>query len=106
MAFTEAQKLSICKILGVNSIELGVQLSAYSEHITAAVETAVIAEIARWDAGAGTNFVAVRPNTANEGADMDPERAKYDIRKNIGLFLLFPESVWGGSVDSFTIQRG
>lgn len=106
MAFTAEEKLSICKILGVNSIELGVQLATYSEHITSDVESAVNNELDRWTAGAGSKFVRVKPFGQNEGTDFDPEDEKRDIKKNIGLFLFFPESVWGSGLDSFQIHRG
>lgn len=110
MAFTAEQKISICKILGVNGMDLDVRLSYYATYITAAVETAVIAEIARWTAGAGTDFVAVEPKEKNFGARIDPELEKTDIRKNLGLMLycsdLIGSSNGGGSLDSFEVERG
>lgn len=96
-------------ILGVNSMELDARLSYYAPEITTAVETQVIAEIARWTGGAGADFVAIEPNTKNFGAKIDPELEKQDIRKNIGLMVYCSDLIGsssGGSADSFTITRG
>lgn len=87
MAFTATQFLSIVKITGVDAITLQNVLDYYATDITSNVETAVIAEILRWDAGAGADFVSVEPNLKNFGARIEPERAKNDIRKNIANML-------------------
>ena len=88
MAFTETEKLKIAKILGTNYVEVNDQIFNLGETwITATVETQVRAEITRWDAGAGTDFVSVEPNAANYGARIDPELEKEDIRRNIANLL-------------------
>lgn len=108
MAFSPESKLSICKILGVNPIDLDVHLAAYADSITSVIETAVQDEIDRWDKGIGTKFMSVEPNTKNFGAKLDPEAAKNDVRQNIRSLLIIPESMGtsSGSSDSFEIARG
>ncbi len=87
MSFTATQFNSIVKITGVDAITLQSVLDYYDVQITSDVETDVIAEIDRWDSSIGADFVSVEPNVKNFGARIDPERAKNDIRKNIGNLL-------------------
>ena len=90
MAFTEVQKLSICKILGIDSITLQDRLDFYSTKITAAVETAVIDEITRWETS-GVQFVKLRATESNKGVETDSENAKADIKKNIAVLLFLTD---------------
>jgi hypothetical protein len=91
MAFTETQKLTICKIVGLDADALDFQLLMYSESVTSGVETQVIAELTRWDL-VDEKFTKIRPNATNYGADVDPERNKSDIRKNIRTLLFLPQA--------------
>lgn len=94
MAFTEAEKLKIAKILGTDYIEVNDQIfNLGTDWITAEVETQVRAEITRWDAGIGTDFVSIEPNTANYGARIDPNLEKDDIRSNIANLLYLTDYV-------------
>ena len=95
MALTEAQKLNVGKILGIKSYVLDAQLAYYATYITAAVETQVAVELARWDT-AGIDFVSVEPREANFGARINPEQTKNDIRKNLATLLYCQELVNGG----------
>jgi hypothetical protein len=88
MALTETEKLKLAQILGVNYIEVNDQIfNLGSSYITPEVETLLRAELTRWNAGAGNEFVSVEPNTANYGAKIDPDLEKADIRKNIANLL-------------------
>lgn len=96
MALTEAQKLKLAQILGVDYITVNDQIfNLGTAYITAEVETQLIAQITRWDAGAGTDFVSVEPNTANFGARIDPNLEKADIRKNIANLLYLRDYMSG-----------
>ena len=108
MAFTEAEKLSICKILGINSIALDAKLDYYSAYITAEVETAVRTELTRWTTGGiGDDFVSIRPMTTNRGVLLDAENAKRDVRQNIARMLFFDDSEYGtSSDDQIEVVRG
>src|SRR5947209_14787712 len=107
MAFTEPQKLSICKILGVNVLKLNAQLTFFGPDITAEIETEVVSEIARWNGGIGTKFTSVEPNSANFGAKIDPDHAKDDVRANIATLLFFEPSDLGTTFnETFEIERG
>lgn len=97
MALTESQKLKLAQILGVDYIEVNDQVfNLGSAWITAEVETQLQAQIDRWDAGVGTNFVKVEPNATNKGVSIDPEREKSDIRKNIANLLYLKSYRTGG----------
>jgi len=104
MAFSATNKLKICKILGVNSTKLNERLEYFAAYINAEVETQVVAEIERWDDGAGTKFIWAEPNVKNFGGGFDPEREKRDIRNNIAILLFFEELI--GNSESFVIERG
>jgi hypothetical protein len=88
MALTETQKLKLAQILGTDYITVNDQIfNLGTAYITAEVETQLIAQITRWDAGAGTDFVSVEPNTANYGARINPDLEKADIKRNIANLL-------------------
>ncbi|CAN5508462.1 hypothetical protein BH10ACI2_BH10ACI2_04290 [soil metagenome] len=108
MAFEASDKRKICRIVGVNAVELDAQLVYWGTHIDSGVEQDVLAEIERWEGGIGTKFVSVSPNPKNFGAKIDPEEKKRDVRDNIRVMLGFPLDGDGGgsSGDSFTIARG
>lgn len=104
MALSEAQKLKLAQILGVDYIEVNDQIfNLGSTWITAEVETRLLAEIDRWDAGAGTNFVAVEPNAANKGVSIDPKRERADIRRNIANLLYLKDYPGAGGT---RLRRG
>ena len=88
MALTETQKLKLAQILGVDYIEVNDQIfNLGASYITPAVESLLLEQIDRWEAGAGSDFVAIEPNTANFGAKIDPNLEKADIRRNIANLL-------------------
>ena len=96
MSFTDSQKLSIARILGITPTLLDAQITSLGASLTAAKETAVIAEIARWTDGAGTNFTRIHPKEKNFGAEINPESAKKDIRANIALILEWQSVIESG----------
>jgi hypothetical protein len=99
MALTEANKLKLAQILGVDYITVNDQIfNLGATYITAEVETLLLAQITRWDAGAGTDFVAIEPNTANYGARINPEAEKDDIRKNIANLLYLTDYLNTGGI--------
>jgi len=84
VTLTESEKLKIAEILGVNYIEVNDQIFNLGEAcITPTVEAGVRADIARWNAGVGADFVIIESSPANFGASINPEREKNDIRKSI-----------------------
>lgn len=96
MALTETEKLKLAQILQVDYIEVNDQIfNLGATWITPAVEEQLRAQIERWDAGIGTDFVSVEPNTANFGARINPDLEKADIRRSIAN-LLYLKSYAGG----------
>jgi hypothetical protein len=88
MALSESQKLKLAQILGVDYIEVNDQIfNLGPTWITSAVEDELQVQIDRWDAGVGTDFVSVEPNSSNFGARIDPNLEKADIRRNIANLL-------------------
>lgn len=108
MAFNEVNKLKICRILQITGLKFDQIIIRWGHLITAQIETDVVAEIARWEAGAGTDFTSVEPGVKNFGASIDPELERDDIRKNIATMLFVPElaSAAGAASESFEIERG
>lgn len=99
MALTESTKLKLAQILGMDYITVNDQIfNLGSVYITPAVEDLLQEQIDRWDAGVGTDFVSIEPNTANYGARIEPELEKKDIRRNIANLLYLTESMNGGGV--------
>lgn len=106
MAFTEAEKLKVAMILNTDYVTINDQIYDLGvTYITAEVETLVRAQITRWDAGAGSDFVSVVPNTANYGAQIDPELEKADIRRNL-TNLLYLTDLLGGNSSQVRLVRG
>lgn len=103
MAFTNSQKVKLCKILGINAIQLDVQLAAYALSITAEMEADVIAEIARWEAGAGKR-VWFEATESNEGFNMSGDITGGDPKFNIETLLFFEHSSASGT--EFELVRG
>lgn len=107
MALTEAQKLKIAKILNTDYVTVNDKIfDLGTTYITPEVETQVIAELARWDAGVGTDFVSVEPNTANYGARIDPELEKGDIRRNLINLLYLQDLLGRTSTSQKSLVRG
>lgn len=88
MAFTEAQKLDIGGVLGIDQIVLQRQLDAYATNITEAVEERVIELIASHKAVAD-NYVRFTPTESNEGFNLNPTEQKTSIRNEIAQLLFF-----------------
>lgn len=86
MAFTAAQMRTLSTILQLTPIELEHHLLYFP--YDADTETAVETELTRWTT-AGVDFVKVHPREKNFGAEIDPEREKRDIRRNIAVLLEF-----------------
>ncbi|TXH45712.1 MAG: hypothetical protein E6Q97_30965 [Desulfurellales bacterium] len=100
MALTEAQLLTVAKIVAVTVVDIEDQIEWLGAgYATSAWQTAVEAEITRWTT-AGVDFVAIEPKEKNFGAKIDPTHAKNDIRRN--LATLFQRPDWaltgGGAV--------
>lgn len=97
MALSETQKLKLAQILAVDYITVNDQIfNLGATYITAAVETLLLEQIDRWDAGVGSDFVSIEPNTANYGAKIDPNMEKADIRRNIANLLYLTDLSGGG----------
>ena len=106
MAFSSTNKVKLCKILGINPRDLEVHLLAYASsptnYITAEVETEVIAQIARWEAGAGSR-VWFTPTESNEGFNKSGDITGGDPKYNIETLLFFEHSSGG---TEFEMVRG
>lgn len=107
MAFTEAQRNKIAKILRITPDTLYYHLTSGAFELTAQRQADVLAEVTLWDAGAGGKFTRVHPNLKNFGAEIDPEDNKRAIREAIAGFLERPEwATTGGSAMTFELVRG
>ena len=96
MAFTAEQQLSISKIVGVTPSRLAAHLASMGADLTAARESAVIAEIERWEAGGiGSKHVKIHPKESNMGVETDSGHAKAEIQRNIAVLLELPVYVAG-----------
>lgn len=104
MALTEANKLKLAQILGVDYITVNDQIfNLGTEYITAEVESLLLAEIDRWDAGAGNDFVVITATSTNYGANIDPSQERADIRRNVANLLYLTELTGRGGI---TLVRG
>lgn len=103
MAFTDEQELSIVKILGTTPSLLDAHLTSLGTSLTTAIETAVIAELDRWDTS-GAKFTKIHPRERNYGVETFPEAVKVDIKANIARLLEWPYSY--ASIGMGTLQIG
>lgn len=103
MALSEANQLTICQILQVTPSDLEYQLTLLSTEFTAAVQSAVEAQIALWTT-AGVDFTAIEPKERNFGARINPNDARNSIRKNIAVLLDRPD--WATGNGGARLQRG
>lgn len=88
MAFTESEKLSISKILGMPPTLLDAHLLSLGTDLTEARETEVRAELTRWTTGkVGSQFYSLTPTDSNRGLNLRTDSAKADVRRNIRVIL-------------------
>lgn len=102
MAFTEAQELKICRIIGIDSITLNSYLDTYAEHITAEVETQVGALILEYYPASGSNpsrnVTNIKAMEANFGAEINSGSLRSIIKKEIATLLYLTDYLnQGGS---------
>lgn len=99
MALNDAQQIKLAQILNVplSVMQEHIGYLVTLNHISADVQTAIEAEITRWDAGASTNFTAIEPKERNFGARINPGDARASIRKNIAVLLERPDWANQGS---------
>lgn len=102
MALTEAQILSIAKIIRQTPSDVEYQITLLGTDATATWELAVEEELDRWDT-AGVEFVTVEPKERNFGARINPNLEKNDIRSNLAILLDRPDWAGGGGQ---RLQRG
>jgi len=106
MAFSEAQRNKIAKILGITPDILYYHLTSGAFELTSQRQTDVEAEITLWDAGAGGKFTRIHPNAQNYGAEINPEENKNAIREAIAVLLERPEWASKAGMYSFEMVRG
>lgn len=106
MPLTEAQQISIAKILKVTIAEVGYQDDALGAALTAAMITAIQDEIDRWEGGAGQRFTDVMPFGENKGAKLLSESEKNDIRDNIALMMEREDWMAAGGAGQTVLLRG
>lgn len=107
--FTEAQKLSIAKIVPMTPTLLNAHLSSLGATLTAEVETEVIAEIARHTSGTVGGVVWFTPTESNEGFNLSKttNAGNASPSTNIRLLLEIPAEICGASNEGCgTIQIG
>lgn len=97
MALSEANQIKVSQILNVTMSQLEYQLTLLSTDFTAAVQSAIEAQITLWDAGAATNFTAIEPKERNFGAKINPNDARNSIRSAIAVLLERPDWAVSGS---------
>ncbi len=88
MAFTITQKLSIGDILGTTPELLDAHLASIGT-LDAAIETDVIAQIALWDGGAGTNYLSIEPKESNLGTRLNAKDTQAGIRRRVARDLSY-----------------
>lgn len=104
MALSEANQIKVCQILNVTMSHLEYQLTLLSTDFTAAVQSAIEAQITLWDAGAGTKTTKIHPMSSNRGVETNPYAARGDIKRNIAVLLERPD--WAGGSMTSAIARG
>lgn len=102
MALTEAEKLTISRILRITPTLLEAQITALGATLTAGVETAIREELARWET-AGIDFVRVHPKEKNFGAEIDPSLEQQDIRVNLATLFELPLATYTASMGTLQI---
>lgn len=97
MALSEANQLTVCQILSITPSALEYQLTMLSTSFTSTVQAAVEAQIALWEAGAGTKTTKIHARESNRGVETNPTQARADIRRNIAVLLERPDWASSGS---------
>ena len=109
MALTEANINKVAKIFLIPPYQVSDQITllntATIPRFTTQVETDVVALIARWDTGIGTEQTQIHPNVRNFGAKINPNAARDQIRGE--LAALFDREDWAtmNSGVEFDISR-
>ena len=96
--FSEAQVTDLAEILETNSINLAERLNLYASSITESDKTKVLAKVATWQASAGDNFTSIRPKEANFGAEINPDKQKNQIKRQIAALILCDDLVSSGGM--------
>ncbi len=104
MALTEAQVITVSQILGQTPVYVQGQIDFLGSVFTTAKQTAVIAQITLWDAGAGVATTKIHPKESNRGVETNPTKKRADIRNNIAVLLERPD--WAGNSAGTRLQRG
>lgn len=105
MALSEANAINIAQILGIAPFEVTDQIAWIGDRFTAAVQTAVEAQITLWTAGASTNYTDIEPNMANFGAKIRAESARKAIRERIAVLLERPDWASGSTGSQARLTR-
>jgi hypothetical protein len=87
MALTAAQINKIARIVGVQKSYLNAHITSLGSDLTAQDETDIAVEVARWDAGAGTDFVSFTPTESNKGFNKKASVPQNDIIRNLAILL-------------------
>jgi len=105
MAFSDTNRAKLCQILQITSFDLDFQIGWMGARLTSTIQTLIEAQIALWDAGAGTETVKLHPKESNKGVETNPYAIRSDIKNNIAILLERAE--WGsGSMMTSRIMRG
>ena len=92
---TEANKLTVCEILGITPLVLNYQIQYLGDKYTPDIETAIIGKIAEWTTGGvGRAFSSFTPTESNKGFNLSSDAAKNQIRSSLAFWLERPD--WAG----------
>lgn len=94
---TEPQQIAITEILGITRDSLTSQLVYLGARLTQGVIDRIAAHITSWNAGIGSNWIDIEPNTANFGAKIKRSAAREQIQNAIANLLEMENYSPGGS---------
>lgn len=102
MALSETNIIKLSQIFGVIYLDVNAQISWMGSRFTSAVQTEIEAQIALWDAGAGSKTTKLHPTESNKGVETNPGAARAIIKQDIAVLLERPD--WGGGDSTITTR--
>jgi hypothetical protein len=90
MPLSTTAQLEIVKIIGVTPRYLADHLAVLGSSLTPDAEAAIYEELTKWTT-VGGKFTKIHPTAANYGVEIDPEKAKNNIRNNLLMLLDMPQ---------------
>jgi hypothetical protein len=103
MALDEAQILKIARMLTTSARiltyeEVNEQVTYIGDRLTATVETQVEGLLTEWEASStNRDTTVVRARDRNFGAELDPDKLRNILRREMAALLYFTDLSFGGS---------